>query len=84
VIAAGDCPTKMNMFALVAPHTREISNIQMSKQKALKNWVFQLDEQTERLTIWLKTGDEMLPMTPVATMKKQEWKALERFLKQNV
>jgi len=52
-------------------------------QKALKRWVYQLDERNKRLTIWVKTGDERLPMTPVITLKKQAWGALIRFLKKN-
>jgi len=50
-------------------------------EKALKRWVFQLDEQSKRLTVWVKTGDERMPMTPVITLKRQAWKALRRFLK---
>ena len=52
-------------------------------QKALKRWVFQLDEHSKRLTVWAKTGDERLPMEPVITLKMQAWKALIRFLKKN-
>jgi len=51
-------------------------------QKALKRWVFQLDKDNGRLTIWEKTGD-YLPMVPVITLKKQAWKSLIRFLEKN-
>jgi len=52
-----------------------------SKQKALTKWVFQLDKETGRLTIWEKIDNDILPMKPVATLKKQAWGALIRFLK---
>jgi len=51
--------------------------------KATTLWVYQLDGNNERLTIWEKTNDPYLPMYPVLTLKKQAWKTLIRFLNNN-